>query len=244
MARPEATRGRAAWSAGSASGRCRDDEARPRGRRSVRAGSFGLLGPGKGYDLAIDALPRIVAAHPTTLYVVVGATQPDLVRDDGETYRDALVARVRRLGMEDHVRFEDRFVGRVERTRWLQAADIVLTPYPNLDQTVSSTLASRWEPVGLSFRRHRLRAGLAGGRPRHRGRTGIARRAGWCRDRCPRRSRAAGRERSPRVRVLAEHGLVRRRSGLPANPPGGRRVTAGAVQAIPIRGTPQTAIRA
>ena len=103
--------------------------------------SFGLLGPGKGYELAIDALPRIVAAHPTALFVIVGATQPDLIRDDGETYRDGLVARVRRLGMQSHVRFEDRFVGRVERTRWLQAADIVLTPYPNLDQTVSSTLA-------------------------------------------------------------------------------------------------------
>ncbi len=103
--------------------------------------SFGLLGPGKGYELAIDALPEVVAAHPTTLYVIVGATQPDLVRDDGESYRDGLVARVRRLGMQEHVRFEDRFVGRVERTRWLQAADVVVTPYANLEQTVSSTLA-------------------------------------------------------------------------------------------------------
>ncbi len=103
--------------------------------------SFGLLGPGKGYELAIDALPKVVAAHPTALYVIVGATQPDLVRDDGEAYRDGLVARVRQLGLQQHVRFEDRFVGRVERTRWLQAADIVVTPYPNLGQTVSSTLA-------------------------------------------------------------------------------------------------------
>lgn len=103
--------------------------------------SFGLLGPGKGYELAIDALPQVVAAHPTALYAIVGSTHPDLVRDDGETYRDGLVARVRRLGMQDHVQFEDRFVGRVERTRWLQAADIVLTPYMNLDQTISSTLA-------------------------------------------------------------------------------------------------------
>ena len=103
--------------------------------------SFGLLGPGKGYEVAIDALPEVVAAHPATLYVIVGATQPDLVRDAGEGYRDGLVARVRKLGLGEHVRFEDRFVGRVERTRWLQAADVVITPYANLEQTVSSTLA-------------------------------------------------------------------------------------------------------
>jgi len=102
--------------------------------------SFGLLGPGKGYELAIDALPELVAARPTALYAIVGASHPDLIRDDGEAYRESLVARIRRLGMQDHVRLEDRFVGRVERTRWLQAADAVITPSTNLDQTVSSTL--------------------------------------------------------------------------------------------------------
>ena len=103
--------------------------------------SFGLLGPGKGYELALDALPAVVAAHPSALYVVVGATHPDLLRTEGETYRQTLVAKVRRLGMEKHVRFIDRFVGRVELTRWLQAADVFVTPYPNLDQIVSGTLS-------------------------------------------------------------------------------------------------------
>ncbi len=103
--------------------------------------SFGLLGPGKGLETAIDALPAVVAEHPTALYVIVGATHPDLVRTEGEAYRQTLVAQVRRLGMERHVRFVDRFVGRVELTRWLQAADVFVTPYPNLDQIVSGTLS-------------------------------------------------------------------------------------------------------
>lgn len=103
--------------------------------------SFGLLGPGKGYELALDALPEVVAAHPTVSYVIVGATHPDLLRAEGEAYRDRLVAQVHRLGMEGHVRFVDRFVGRVELTRWLEAADVFVTPYPKLDQIVSGTLS-------------------------------------------------------------------------------------------------------
>jgi glycosyltransferase involved in cell wall biosynthesis len=103
--------------------------------------SFGLLGPGKGYELAIAALPEVVAAHPDVLYVVVGATHPDLLRSEGETYRQGLVDAVARLGLKRHVRFEDRYVGRVELTQWLEAADIFVTPYPNLDQIVSGTLS-------------------------------------------------------------------------------------------------------
>ncbi len=109
------------------------------GRRVIL--SFGLVGPGKGYDLAIDALPAVVAAHPTTVYVIVGATHPDLLRSEGEAYRERLVARARELGLESHVQFVDRFVGRVELTRWLEAADVFVTPYPRLDQIVSGTLS-------------------------------------------------------------------------------------------------------
>ena len=103
--------------------------------------SFGLLGPGKGYELAIDALPAVVAAHPAACFVVVGATHPDLLRREGEAYRASLVARVAKLRMSDHVTFVDRFVGRVELTRWLEAADVFVTPYPNMDQIVSGTLS-------------------------------------------------------------------------------------------------------
>jgi glycosyltransferase involved in cell wall biosynthesis len=103
--------------------------------------SFGLLGPAKGYELAIDALPAVVAVHPDACYVIVGPAHPDMTQAEGEAYRATLVARVKALGMVKHVRFVDQFVGRVEMTRWLQAADVFVTPYPNLDQAVSGTLS-------------------------------------------------------------------------------------------------------
>jgi glycosyltransferase involved in cell wall biosynthesis len=103
--------------------------------------SFGLLGPGKGYELAIDALPAVVAEHPRALYVMVGATHPDLILREGEAYRRSLANRVADVGMEEHVQFVDRFVGKGELTQWLQAADVFVTPYPNMAQIVSGTLS-------------------------------------------------------------------------------------------------------
>jgi glycosyltransferase involved in cell wall biosynthesis len=103
--------------------------------------SFGLLGPGKGYELAIDALPAVVAEHPDALYVMVGATHPDMLLREGEAYRRSLADRVAQVGMEDHVQFVDRFVGKAELTQWLQAADVFVTPYPNMAQIVSGTLS-------------------------------------------------------------------------------------------------------
>jgi glycosyltransferase involved in cell wall biosynthesis len=103
--------------------------------------SFGLLGPGKGFELAIDALPAVVAEHPKALYVIVGATHPDLLLHEGEAYRRSLVDRVGNVAMEDHVEFIDRFVGKGELRQWLQAADVFVTPYPNMAQIVSGTLS-------------------------------------------------------------------------------------------------------
>ncbi len=103
--------------------------------------SFGLLGPGKGYERAIAAMAEVAAAHPRSHYVILGATHPDLIRTEGEAYRLSLMAKVAELGLTDHVIFVDRFVGRRELARWLEAADIFVTPYPNLDQIVSGTLS-------------------------------------------------------------------------------------------------------
>jgi glycosyltransferase involved in cell wall biosynthesis len=103
--------------------------------------SFGLLGPGKGYEAAIAAMPAVVREIPSALYVILGATHPDLLLREGEAYREMLQATAARLGMTDHVQFVDRFVGRVELGTWLEAADLFVTPYPNLDQIVSGTLS-------------------------------------------------------------------------------------------------------
>ncbi len=103
--------------------------------------SFGLMNPGKGYEAAIEAMRAVVDADATALYVILGATRIDLLGTEGEAYRERLVAMVGRLGLGDHVRFENRFVGRVELARWVEAADIVLAPYNDPDRLASGTIS-------------------------------------------------------------------------------------------------------
>ena len=103
--------------------------------------SFGLLEPGKGCETIIDAMPAVAAAVPNALYVILGATDPNLVTRDGEIYRISLEARAAALGVAQNVKFVDRFVGRVELGNWLEAADVIVTPYPDLDRSVAATLS-------------------------------------------------------------------------------------------------------
>ena len=103
--------------------------------------TFGLLGPSKGIEFAIDALPRAVEANPDALYVILGATHPEIVRHSGEAYRESLQEKVEALGLADHVRFVDRYLDGGELWDWLTAADVYVSPYPGMDQICSGTLA-------------------------------------------------------------------------------------------------------
>ncbi len=102
--------------------------------------SFGLIGPDKGYELVIEALPEIVKAHPKVTYVILGATQPDVRLRDGEAYRTSLAKLAAARKVSDHVRFVPEFAGRVELARWLQSADVFVTPRPDLGTLGSGTL--------------------------------------------------------------------------------------------------------
>ncbi len=103
--------------------------------------TFGLLGPDKGIEVVIDALPAVVAAHPDLVYLVLGATHPHVQRSAGEAYRESLQQRVRELGLADHVVFVDRYVSLEELRGHLAATDLYITPYHGADQIVSGTLA-------------------------------------------------------------------------------------------------------
>ncbi|UZK65640.1 glycosyltransferase family 4 protein [Sphingomonas sp. M1-B02] len=103
--------------------------------------TFGLLAPNKGIETIISAMPSVVAAHPEALYVVLGATHPNLVAHEGELYRDRLKALAAEKGVADHVRFVDAFVEYDELIDYLQGADIYATPYTNPAQITSGTLS-------------------------------------------------------------------------------------------------------
>lgn len=103
--------------------------------------TFGLLGPGKGIEQAIDALAQIADKHPNTDYYILGQTHPELVRNYGESYRTGLLERVAAAGLEDRVRFVNRYLSLEEICDWLVACDIYLTPYQNPNQITSGTLA-------------------------------------------------------------------------------------------------------
>lgn len=103
--------------------------------------TFGLISPGKGIETMIEAMPAIVATAPDTVYVVMGATHPHLLRDAGETYRTGLMARVQELGLSDHVVFINRFVDRPELMDTIASCDVYVTPYLDAAQLTSGTLA-------------------------------------------------------------------------------------------------------
>ncbi len=103
--------------------------------------TFGLLSPNKGIENVIQALPDVIAEFPNLVYIVLGATHPNLLRDQGEAYRMSLETLVHDLGLEDHVIFYDRFVELEELKQFIGAADLYVTPYLNPAQITSGTLA-------------------------------------------------------------------------------------------------------
>jgi len=103
--------------------------------------TYGLLSPNKGIEHVIRALPAVVAQHPELVYLVVGATHPNLVRERGEVYRESLVKLAADLGMSAHVRFHNKFVEDNELLDYIGAADLYITPYLNPAQITSGTLA-------------------------------------------------------------------------------------------------------
>jgi glycosyltransferase involved in cell wall biosynthesis len=103
--------------------------------------TFGLLAPGKGIDVMIEAMPEVLRQRPDAVYLVLGATHPNLLRHHGEAYRESLIARVRALGLREHVIFEDQFVDQARLLEYIALCDVYVTPYRNEAQLTSGTLA-------------------------------------------------------------------------------------------------------
>jgi glycosyltransferase involved in cell wall biosynthesis len=103
--------------------------------------TFGLIGRNKGIEVMLKAIPAIIKRHPETLYIVLGTTHPEVVKHEGNSYRDELLNIVEDLKIQNHIIFHDRFVSDPELQQFLSAADIYVTPYLYKEQLTSGTLA-------------------------------------------------------------------------------------------------------
>jgi len=103
--------------------------------------TFGLISKNKGLETVIKALPAIVAEHPNVLYVILGNTHPEVVKHNGEEYRDSLKTLAKNLGVERNIAFINKFVSEEELHQYLTACYIYITPYLNEAQITSGTLS-------------------------------------------------------------------------------------------------------
>ena len=103
--------------------------------------TFGLVDPRKGLEFVIGAMPSIVERHPDALYLIVGQTHPELLKQQGETYRNTLEQAVQELGMVDHIAFVNEYLTQRDIVGYLLATDVYVTPYLDPNQITSGTLA-------------------------------------------------------------------------------------------------------
>jgi len=103
--------------------------------------TFGFVGRNKGIETVIKALPKIVEKYPEVLYIVLGKTHPNVLRQSGEEYRVFLMRLVKTLHLENNVVFLNEFLNEQDLFKYLYACDIYITPYLNEAQITSGTLS-------------------------------------------------------------------------------------------------------
>ena len=102
--------------------------------------TFGLIGPGKGIELGIKAVSKVVKENKDILYLILGQTHPAL-KEEGISYRNKLEELVEKLNLGENVKFINKYLSKDEIIQYLQLSDIYLTPYMEKDQAVSGTMA-------------------------------------------------------------------------------------------------------
>ncbi len=103
--------------------------------------TFGLLSPSKGLEYAVEAMEKVVEEHPEALYIILGATHPEIKRRHGEEYRYSLEKMVHDKGLDNNVTFYNQYVSIERLVQFLVATDVYITPYLGRDQITSGTLA-------------------------------------------------------------------------------------------------------
>ena len=103
--------------------------------------TFGLLSENKGIENAIEALSRIKESLPEVTYLILGKTHPVVVKQEGERYREKLQHLVRQRGLEDHMRFVNKYLSLDELLEYLSLTDTYLFVSKDPNQAVSGTFS-------------------------------------------------------------------------------------------------------
>lgn len=103
--------------------------------------TFGLLGSGKSIETALDALPSIIEKFPNVVYLILGRTHPEIVKQEGEKYRTFLELKVAELGIQNYVRFVNTYLSLENLLEYLQLTDIYLFTSKDQNQAVSGTFS-------------------------------------------------------------------------------------------------------
>ena len=101
--------------------------------------TFGLLSSGKSIETTLEALPAIIKIIPDVLFLIIGKTHPEVVKEEGEKYRESLEQKVKDLYLQNHVRFINKFLALPDLLEYLQLTDIYLFTSNDPNQAVSGT---------------------------------------------------------------------------------------------------------
>jgi glycosyltransferase involved in cell wall biosynthesis len=102
--------------------------------------TWGLLGPGKGIEWAIDAVADLGDIDPHPRYLIAGATHPKVAAHAGQAYRSMLMDRARLSGASSAISFDDTYRDLAALTELIHSADVVVLPYDSVDQVTSGVL--------------------------------------------------------------------------------------------------------
>jgi glycosyltransferase involved in cell wall biosynthesis len=103
--------------------------------------TFGLLSKGKGQEYVIRALPPLVKKYPNLVYLIIGQTHPDVLKREGEAYREQLIQEVSELGLENNVRFVNKYMELQELIDYIIASDVYICTNLERAQISSGTLS-------------------------------------------------------------------------------------------------------
>ena len=103
--------------------------------------NFGLISENKNIETVLHALPEIVAKHPEVIYMIIGKTHPEIIKREGEKYRQKLMDIVHEHQLENNVIFINEFLELKQLLEYITLSDIYLFSSKDPNQAVSGTFS-------------------------------------------------------------------------------------------------------